>query len=69
MNQTIGAYLDCLLWIVFGVLGLMFAPAYMRKHGKGDRIEKNIKMVKIGGGLILAVGLIRLASRFFGWGL
>jgi hypothetical protein len=69
MNQAIGAYLDCFLFIVFGGSALIFAPAAMRKGGKGQQNAKYIQIVKIAGAVALVVGLVKLASKLFGWGL
>ena len=69
MNQAIGAYLDCILFIVFGGFALIFAPAAMRKGERGEKNAKHIRIVKIAGAVALVVGLLRLASKLFGWGL
>ena len=69
MNQTIGAYLDCILLIFFGVFGLFFTRLAMPKTGKGEENEKRAKVLKIGGAVLLLIGLVKLASKLLGWGL
>ena len=69
MNQAVGAYLDCFLFIVFGSYALILASAAMRKGGRGEQNAKYIPVVKIAGAVVLFFGLLGLASKLFGWGL
>jgi hypothetical protein len=64
MNQTIGAYLDCFMFILLGGLMLTLGPSLMQKSGRGANLLKLIKMVRICGVLVLLAGLCLLAMRF-----
>ena len=68
MTQTLGAYLDSVLWIVFGLMGLFLTPSLMRNSPRAAQNAKYLTMVRICGALLLVVGLLRLASKLFGWG-
>jgi hypothetical protein len=69
MNQNIGAYLDALLWIGFGIVALFVAPGLIRKSPRGEQNAKHIAMLKICGIILLLVGCVRVASKLFGWGI
>jgi cytochrome b561 len=69
MTQSLGAYLDAVLWIFFGAVILFVAPAMMRKSPRAEQNAKYVPMVRICGILLLLLGLVRLASKMFGWGI
>jgi hypothetical protein len=64
MNQTIGAYLDCLFYLGLGALMLIGTRLLVRSDASPEFARRQ-KLIRIGGGVLLVVGFVQLALRYF----
>jgi hypothetical protein len=63
MFQTIGAYLDCMLFIGFGLFCLLAPTSNVRQDGTPEEVKKRIKIFRIAGAVALIAGIGLLGFR------
>jgi amino acid transporter len=63
--QAVAPYLDLAIPFALALLMLFWVPSYMRKRGTGERLEKNIRLVKISAAVMLVGATVVLVFTVF----
>lgn len=65
MFQTIGSYIDVIIFFVGGILFFLFPEKIIRKDGTEEDRRKRIKVIKICGAGAVVISILMLVLRFF----
>ena len=63
--QTIGAYLDIVFWLAFGLAARYYGPRLIRKDGTAEQVATRAKRTRLLGTILVFGALGMLLLRLF----